>query len=624
MTEKTGLKLGEPGDEKAWRRLVEAGLKGAPWEKLVREIASGIAIEPLYREADFPTAQDVSGFPGAAPFIRGVRTGGAWDIRQSYAHPDPERTNSDILADLAGGVSGIELVIDAEGINGLAIADASTLDRALAGVVLEAAPVSLDTSFDRGALSGAFSGAFFGAGAAALLIDKLKGVAPQGTAFNLAPICAGLRYGAPPKLEAALDFTLKHRSDLPAARFLRVDARVVHEAGGTETLEIAYALKTAITYLRGLTDRGLDVAQAAKALGFAVSVGADVLVEAAKLRALRLCWARVLEASGAASADRGAYIHAFTARNMMTRADAWTNILRITTAAFAAAIGSADAIATACFTDALGLPGPFARRLARNTQHVLLEEARLGQVEDPAGGAWFVEKLTRELAERAWGLMQQMEAHGEPHFLMRRWVAEARLRQEQLIATRRQTITGVTDFPLLGAPQPEFEAAPALSSRTQSEEARKQEGANGLAPVRWAEPFETLRARGEAAKASVFFANMATLAEFSPRANFARNLLAAGGIAAIGPEAAYETMEALFEAFKASGAQAAIICSSDACYAQHGPACASGLKRAGASWVMLAGKDEASLRSAGVDQFLFAGDNALSALAALHSHLGFA
>ncbi len=251
MTDKDGLKLGEPADEKAWRALVEAGLKGAPWEKLVGRIASGVTIEPLYRETDFATAADVSGFPGAAPFVRGARVGGVWDIRQSYSHPDPARTNRDILADLAGGVSGIELVIDPNGARGVAIGDTSALDTALADVILEAAPVSLDAH---------------GVQAAEMLRNKLKGVAAEGTAFNLDPIGVGLRHGHTPILDEALAFTAQHCRDLPAARFLRVDARVVHEAGGGEATEIAYALNTGIAYLRGLIDRGLDIATAARAI----------------------------------------------------------------------------------------------------------------------------------------------------------------------------------------------------------------------------------------------------------------------------------------------------------------------------------------------------------------------
>ena len=632
MTETT-LSLGEPADEAAWRALVEQGLKGAQWARLVGKTADGIAIEPLYREPDIATADDVSGAPGAAPFIRGPGVGG-WLIRQAYAHPEPARTNQDILADLTGGVGAIELVIDPSGARGVAIESAAALDLALADVILEAAPVSLD------------AGAH-GLMAAKLLQAKLKGVAAAGTAFNLDPIGALMRTGAMGDcdLAGAAQFAARVRTELPNARAIRVDARPVHEAGGTEAQEIAAALASGIAYLRALTDAGLSIDEAGKSLSFAVAVGPDVLIEAAKLRALRFAWARVMEASGAAPEDRAAHIHAFTSRRMLTRYDAWTNILRITTAAFGAGIGGTDIITTANFTDTLGHPTPFARRVARNTQHVLLEECRLGHVADPAGGAWFVEKLTRELAAKAWEIMQLIERKGgivASLDLLADLVAGARTTRQRLITTRRETITGVTDFPLLDAAAPETSSPARGGGRERSE----REGGVGhnaplglapldssparggaFAPIRWAEPFEALRDRAEAIRPrpSVFFATLGPLAAFGPRAQFARNLFAAGGIASIGEEEHYASRDQMIDAFRSQDARVAIICGADAAYAEHAENAAQRLKAAGADWVLLAGKpgdSEAKLRAAGVDQFVYAGQDAVAELETLQTALG--
>lgn len=607
MTETT-LPLGEPADEAGWRALVEQGLKGAQWARLVGKTADGIPLEPLYRETDVATATDEAGMPGAAPFVRGAGAG-AWLVRQSFAHPDPAQTNRDILADLAGGVGGIELVIDRTGARGVKIDGAAALDLVLADVILEAAPVSLDAGAD-------------GLWAAGLLEAKLKGVAARGTAFNLDPIGALMRGGSDKDIGAAAQFAARVRTELPNARALRVDARPVHEAGGTEAQEIAAALTSGIAYLRALNEAGVAIDEAGQALSFAIAIGPDVLLETAKLRALRLCWARVMEASGAGPHARAAHIHAFTGQRMLTRYDAWTNILRITTAAFAAGAGGADVVTTSSFTDALGLPTPFARRVARNTQHVLLEECRLDHVADPAGGAWFVEKLTREMAAKAWEIMQLIEAKGGivaalEAGLVEDLVAGARSAHQKLIATRRETITGVTDYPLLGAVAPDVlhETAGLTTSAT------------SMAPIRWAEPFEALRDKAAARTPapSVFFANLASLAEFGPRAQWTRNLFAAGGVASIGAEDAHATMEVLIDAFRASKARVAVIASTDACYAEHAENCAQRLKAAGADWVLLAGRpgeSEAKLRAAGVDQFVFAGQDALAELNTLHSALG--
>lgn len=592
----TSLQLGETADEADWRAQVEKGLKGAPWSRLVGKTGDGIELAPLYRETDIATAQDAAGFPGAAPFTRG-RAG--WTIRQSFAHPDPGQTNRDILADLTGGVAAIELAIDPSGEHGVAIKSASDLDVALADVILEAAPVSLDAT---------------GMEAALLLETKLKGVAAPGTAFNLDPI-----WRSAPMADATT-FAKRLRAELPNAATLRADARPVHEAGGTEAQEVATALSSGVAYLRALGEAGVSLVDANAAISFAISIGPDVLIEAAKLRALRLCWARVMEASGAGPEAREARIHAFTSRRMLTRYDANTNILRITTSAFGAAVGGANVITTGAFTDALGLPTPFARRVARNTQAVLMEECRLGHVADPAGGSWFVEKLTHELAAKAWEIMQLIESKGGivaaiESGLLVDLVAGARTARQKLISTRRETITGVTDFPLLDAKEPQV-ARPAPHVR-----------GGGFAPIRWAEPFEMLRDRTEtkSPRPAVFFANMASLAEFAPRAMWTRNLLAAGGVGAIGPEDAHATMDALIDAFRASTARVAVIASTDACYAEHGENCAQRLKAAGADWVLIAGKpgeSEARLRAAGVDQFVYAGVDALKELETLHAALG--
>ncbi len=615
------LQFGPSADEAEWRALVERGLKGAGWDRLVGRTADGIDLKPLYREPDVRTASDEAGLPGTAPFVRGT---GGWTIRQSFAHPDPEQTNREILADFAGGVGGIELIIDPSGADGVAIRNAADLDLALADVILEAAPVSLDAT-----TGPSWDGAH-------MLRDKLKGVAAPGTAFNIDPIGMLMRSGAigHGDIASAARFALDARRTLPAATSIRIDARPVHEGGGTEAQEIAAALAAGISYLRALTQAGLSCEEAARSLAFSAAVGPDVLVEAAKLRALRLCWARVLEASGAAPEARGARIHAVTSRRMMTRYDAHTNILRVTTAAFAAGIGGAESITTLPFTDALGLPTPFARRVARNTQLVLKEESHLDHVADPAGGAWFVEKLTRDLAELAWAKMQGIEAQGGivavlASGALQKDVAEARAARQAAFARCKETITGVTDFPLLGQDAPEIAAAdPRLPLGSHG---RQDAGGPTITPlpaIRWAAPFESLRERAEGSSgANVFFATLGPHTEFSQHAQFALNLLAVGGVGALGAESEYAAFDALIGAFKQSGARVAVLVGAEARYVGEAESVARALKQASASWIVLAGKPgerEAALRASGVDQFVYAGQDMLKELESLHAALGVA
>lgn len=614
--------LSEAADEAAWRALVDQGLKGAPWRRLLSKTADGVEIAPLYREPEGQSAADPFGMPGAAPFVRGAREG-AWLVRQRFAHPDPAEANREILADLEGGVSSIALAIDPSSAAGVTIRDGADLDLALAEVMLEAAPVALDAGG-------------YGLWAANLLEAKLKGVAAPGTAFNVDPIGALMRTGAMARgdIEQAARFAARVRKTLPAATTLCADARPVHEAGGTEAQEIAAALSAGIAYLRALNEAGLSTEDAGAALSFALAIGPDVLIETAKLRALRLCWARVMHASGAPPRARAAHIQAHTSQRMLTRYDAWTNILRLTTAAFAAGIGGAETVTVSAFTDALGAPTPFARRVARNTQHVLLEECRLAHVADPAGGAWFVEAMTRELAAKAWALMQQLEAKGGivaalEAGALQLMVSEARAARETAIATRREPITGISDFPLLYAPRPETATAAFSASKPMPPRASADVSAAPLQPMRWAAPFEALRDRAEAIspRPAVFFATLGALSAFGPRAQFARNLFAAGGVASIGEEDERASPESAAAALSASGARVAVIAGTDEAYAQHAQAAARALKAAGAVWVVLAGKPgeaEAGLRAAGVDQFVFAGQNAVAELVTLHAALGIA
>jgi len=592
-------------DEARWRTLAEAALKGASWDRLVARTADGAPIQPLYREPDFATADDPSGAPGQAPFVRGAHAQRdpylPWQIRQLIEAPDVKTAHSEIMTDLERGVSSIEI--------GAGVAKSATDMKALLdGVLVDLAPVALD--------GGSVEAAQW---LAAALKDVGAATAPP--AFNIDPVGALMRDGVlgDGAMKAATTFAQAQRVVFPHATWFRADGRPVHEAGGSEAQEIAAALSSGIAALRALTDAGFPVDEAGRAILFTVAVGPDILIEAAKLRALRLTWARVMEASGAKPEARAAQIHAVTSRRMMTRHDAWTNMLRATAAAFGAAVGAADAITVLPLTDALGLPTPFSRRIARNTQLVLMEESHLGHVIDPAGGAWFVEKLTRDLAEEAWKEMQGIEAQGGivaalANGVVQHEVELIRQKRQKAFATRRESVTGVTDFPLLGTQLPATAGARPSSP--------PKPGA--LTPIRWAEPFETLRDKGEAARAQVFFATLGPLAEFSARSNFAKNLFAVGGVEALGNEDVHADCLALVEAFHKRGAKVAALCGSDARYASDAVTVAEELKAAGALWIVYAGKpaDEALLRAAGVDQFVFAGQDALEALRTLHASLG--
>jgi methylmalonyl-CoA mutase len=413
--------------------------------------------------------------------------------------------------------------------------------------------------------------------------------------------------------------------------FAVADGRVIHDAGGSEVQELAFVLATGVAYLRTLEGAGVALDEARSMVYARLSADADQFLTLAKLRALRLLWAQVEQSCGLA--PRPLLIAADTAWRMLTQRDPYVNMLRATVATFSAGLGGADAITVLPHTLALGLPDAFARRAARNTQLVLLEESNLAKVSDPAAGSGGIETLTQQLCEAAWQLFQEIEKAGGvfaslEQNLIQRKVAATRALREANIARRKEVLTGASEFPNLHESHVAVLDAKPIALAPYGEARIKFDA---LAPMRLAAPFERLRDRSDrilkdtAARPKVFLANLGTPADFTARATFAKSFFETGGIEAIdflpapsSPLAAGEMdFTALAAAFKASGAALACLCSSDKVYVGQATAAAKALQAAGAKHIYLAGRpgeQEAAFRAAGVNDFIFAGGDALATL----------
>lgn len=653
-----------PGDEAQWRALVDKALAGAAFEKLITKTEHGVPVKPLYREPDWASAKDASGVPGVAPFIRGGRAVNdaylPWDIRQVVSHPDPRVAAMQVMEALEGGVSSVELRVDAAGEQGIVARSAADFARILDEVKIDLAGVAL-------AAAGASSTQ--GIALAALLADVAarKGGAEAILAFNVDPLGALARTGGLPgslddEMQQAAAFARDVMREFPKATALRADSRPVHEAGGSDVQELAYLTAAGADYVRALMTAGMSANEACAAILFTVSVGADYQVEMSKLRAARRMWGRVAGAFGATGAAGAMKLQAATSRRMLTRRDPWVNILRNTAACFAAGVGGADIVTVRNFTDAMGLPSKLARRLARNTHVIAQEESSLGKVIDAPGGSWAIEKLGGDLAEAAWTLFQQIEREGGLGAALVKGdfqigVAEARGARLKAAARRKEWITGVNDFPLLKEEVPAVEtadlsaivrAAPEASGQAPADRswaALRAAAANKATladlsvpgdagaeaepfwPIRLAEPYERLRdladqkaAAGKAPR--VFLAAIGPLAEHSARLMYAQNFFAAGGIDAT-PSNGDATE--LAQAFGQSGCVLACICGSDKRYATDAEAVATALKRAGAGRIYLAGRGgdmEAALRAAGVAEFIHVGVDVLASLELAHAEAG--
>ncbi|MFC5723384.1 methylmalonyl-CoA mutase family protein [Streptomyces gamaensis] len=606
-----------------WQHLVEGVLRKAgatdvagpaAESALATPIEDGLAARPLYTAAD---TGPLPGHPGFPPFVRGGRTEGTavagWDVRQRHTHPDPARTNEAVLADLENGASSLWLTVGAHGLPPAGIA------AALDGVYLDLAPVVLD------------AGAEFEPAAHALLdLYDRRGTARTDARGNLGadPLGTLARTGttADPAEALATATALAARcvQDRPGVRAFTVDALPYHGAGASAIQELGCSLATGVAYLRALTAAGTDIDTACGQLEFRLAATADQFLTIAKYRAARRLWHRVTEVSGARPEARAQRQHAVTSPVMMTRRDPWVNMLRTTVACLGAGAGGADAVTVLPFDDALGLPDAFARRIARNTSAILLEESHLARVIDPAGGSWYVERLTDELAHAAWAFFQEIEREGGMAAALRSGLAGERLaatwrERSRRLATRREPVTGVSEFPHLGEEPVRREPAPPSP-------------AGGLPRVRRDEAYEALRARSDAHLAAtgtrprVLLAALGPAAAHTARTTFAANLFQAGGIEPVHDPVTVEPATAA-EAFTRSGAAVACLCSSDTLYAEQAEAVASALKAAGASWVFLAGRPgerRAAYERAGIDEFVFAGGDAVAVLTSVLDRMGVA
>jgi methylmalonyl-CoA mutase len=395
----------------------------------------------------------------------------------------------------------------------------------------------------------------------------------------------------------------------------------VHDAGGSEAQELAFALSLAVAYLRMLDAGGIDLEAARAAISFRLAADADQFLTMAKFRALRLLWARVEQASGLS--PKPVFITAETAWRMLTQRDPYVNMLRATMATFAAGLSGANAVTVLPHTLALGLPDAFARRIARNTQLVLLEESNLAKVSDPTAGSGGIEGLTQELCRTAWTLFQQIEKTGGVFAalqlgLIQGKVAATRKAREANVARRKDVLTGASEFPNLHEADAAVEDVKPVAPAPANDPVKF----DPLLPIRLAVPFERLRDRSDAVQKKtgkrprVFLANLGTAADFTARATFAKSFFETGGIEAIDTDG-FSDAGVLAAAWKSSGAALVCLCSQDKVYAQHAEAAAKALQTSGARHIYLAGRpgeQEAVLRGAGVTYFIFAGSDALATL----------
>ena len=529
------------------------------WQKLIKTTYDGIPINPLYNRAD---ELDEAALPGVFPYRRGAAGVGqenqGWGVAESF---DEKSTNQQVLDSLYNGTT--NLVIQGS-------ADIATL---LNGVYLSLCPVRL------------FAGVRTVEQAKALFaVADSQQETPQLIELGATPLTSMVNGGATISLDDTIELA-KQAAQRDNTRAILVDAVTFSNQGATDAEEIGLALAAGVEYLRALTDAGFTVEQALDQISFRFATTDEQFAQIAKFRAARQLWARVAEIVGAPEHGTCPQ-HALTAPVMFTQRDPWVNMLRSTVAAFAAGVGGATDVEVLPFDWAIpgGLPKTsrsFARRIARNTNLLLLEESHLSHVIDPGGGSYFIEAFTTQLADKAWDVFTTVEAEdGLQQAIAAGTVAklldDAHEAQRKDIARRIKKITAINEFPNLAeAPLP-------ADLRVEPSRVR-----------RWAAEFEALRNRSDAymevrgTRPAAVLIPLGPLAKHNIRTGFATNLLASGGIEALNPGQVTPGTEEFTTAAKS--APIAVICGTDQEYDATGKDAYEALRAAGVDTILLAG-----------------------------------
>lgn len=584
-----------PVTAETWRKVVEKALGGKSADSLSSVTDDGLTLKPLYLRSDWAAGR--SGAPGAAPFTRGATRAEGWDIRPVIDDPRLPEAKAAIKAELAGGASSLALRLaepaQPKGPWGVFATTLEDLDTLLQDVLLQ----HIAIAFDAGPQG-------YAAAVALIALWKRRGIAPKDAmaALNIDPIGAGV---GGLENEAIGALAKEIAAHYPQVTTLGVDLRVYHAAGASEAQEIGLALATGAAYLRMLEAAGLSLEAALGQIRFIFATDSLFFLSIAKLRAARLAWSRLVEACGVDPAKGPMRIWAETAWQELARRDPYVNMLRGSAGCFAAAVGGAEAISVRPFDEAITVPGPFGRRIARNTQLVLAEEAGLARVQDPAGGSWYVESATEKLAEAGWRIFHDIEAAGGIWTALSSGKVASLIgaidqRRSRRLATREEPLTGVSIYPDLNEPlvsaaeidwakvaqeaKARVKAAPNLDALKNAPPAERLGAAIAAleagaslsaietavghhvfahqpAPRRLAEPFEALRDACDALprRPKLFLANWGKPRDYLDSATFARNLFAVGGIEAVGDQG-YADKDALLKAARESGASLIVLC----------------------------------------------------------------
>ena len=412
-----------------WAKLASKELKGASPDTLNWSTAEGLALKPLYTEADLDGVAHLGSVPGYAPFVRGPRAtmyaNRPWTIRQYAGFSTAEESNAFYRKNLAAGQMGLSVAFDLAthrgydsdhprvvgdvGKAGVAIDSVEDMKILFDGIPLDKMSVSMTMN---GAVLPVLAGYIVAGLEQGVALEQLSGTI-QNDILKEFMVRNTYIYPPEPSMRIVADIIAYTSEFMPKFNSISISGYHMQEAGATAVQELAFTLADGLDYVRAALSRGLKVDAFAPRLSFFFAIGMNFFMEVAKLRAARLLWAELMQQFGPQKSDSLALrTHCQTSGVSLTEQDPYNNVVRTTIEAMAAVLGGTQSLHTNSFDEALALPTPASSRIARNTQLIIAEETGIPQVIDPLGGSYYIESLTASLAEAARGLINEVEALG--------------------------------------------------------------------------------------------------------------------------------------------------------------------------------------------------------------------
>lgn len=602
-----------PVSTEAWEAAIAVDLKGADYErKLVWRTNEGFNVRPYYRAENLEGLETLNAAAGEFPYLRGVSGDNNWLTHQTIEVAAPAEANATALQMLNAGVDSLGFEIKDENFS------EADLDVLLKDICMPAVDLT-------------FSGKKMPHVAALVLAKAEKeGVSKDDTRVNFCidPIVKHLsmkgdwceKCGGTKCFDKIADLVAKTK-EYKNVRVVTVSGNVFSDSGSTIVEELGFSLAVAHEYLVRMMEHGLTIDEAARKLRFSFAVTSNYFMEMAKLRAARLLWANIVKAYGPEKpCSCKMFVHARTSAWNQTVYDPYVNMLRGTTEAMSAAIAGVHSLEVLPFDHSYEAPSEFSYRIARNESLLLKHESHFDQVIDPAGGSYYIENLTKSIADEAWKLFLEVEEKGgyveafKAGFIVERVKASAAAK-DKAVATRRQTILGSNQYPNFTEVADKALCAEVVE--------RKPDEGNVLVPYRGAMAFEQMRLHvdrsGKEPKA--FMLTCGSLAMARARAQFSCNFFACAGIRVI-DNTFFKSLEDGVKAALESKAEIVVVCSSDDDYAEVAPKIKEMLGDKAILVVAGAPACMEELQSKGINNFISVKSNVLETLKGYLKQMG--